>query len=183
MAGLLVNPPNIKPLADAVDAIIKADGFDKQFLLSSEREETAIINAVNEIVYSVVDFDWYFDPEDDRNLRIPKTKVPDKNDLAELVGKVVEEGLADLRDIEALGVEPDIEKLVGDLVGYILNWQDWYYDFKVGEDQDEWSEGSYLDEIIYENSDYGDPESSQGVSNLYDEESAPFPDKIISLYS
>lgn len=169
---------------EAVQKFVDKDSIDKKVISTSENIDTVKKDAVREITSNVLDFaDWafekpvegYLDPRADR-LSITGNKDESKNSLTPLVKDIVESNLAELRDMDELPVEPDVDNLTNQLVNYIVNWQKWYYDYHVEQKRLAFGDLAGINDDIYIGSDYGDLNMSQGISNIYDEENAPFPE-------
>lgn len=190
--GTLLDESRLKPFIETIATLVHKDGFDPQYLLPSDSEEGAENDAVNQITSDVAEFDnWYFDSVDEDGYLDPRrdrlndlltnsaaANLSKYQDLADQVTKTVEFNLESMREAGDLVTEPNVEAVVNDLVTYIVNWQDWYYDSKVEADQENWFYDMGINGDIYLESDYGDPETSQGVDDLYDDENAPFPETV-----
>lgn len=174
-----LDEPEVKPLADAIREIVKRDGLKPEF--AKPTEEAAIEDVVLEAASAVWFFpDWYFDEESSVNTWVPgePTEALD-SELFPIVRDYVEEVLNDLRDpdaVESITYEPDEEKLVNDLVGLVLGWQDWYYTLKEEKDMLAWYDSKGDNESAYYQSDYGDVDKNPGISNAYDDDNAPWDD-------
>lgn len=177
MPGRLIDQPHIKPLLDAIEEMVRKDGIDKKFVLPDESKETVLDDAIREIVSNIAEFDiWYFDKEDERYDRLPKEWNPDhgNGELSAAVKEVVDYNLEGMREFDELTVEPDVDRLVNQLIEYIVRWEDWYPEYRISQVQQSWYDNLGINEEIYDGSDYGDPETSQGISDIYNEDNAPY---------
>lgn len=149
-------------LLKAITALVKNDGIRKSAINSNETVAMVTTNAAENIYYDVEGLHyWYFDAEDERNQFMKYQKAATiLSPLRTVVKPVVESVLDDMRDADLIPVEKDTDTLVDsvtdNLTKYILNWQDWYYDRKEAEDEDDYWITKSIYEDIYSNSDYGD---------------------------
>lgn len=185
---MALDTPKLKPFIKAVKELVQADGIDPNFILPHENKETVRDDAVREIVSNVSEFEnWYFvptpddlglidsDPRRDRIAALPKNLNLEANLLVSLVKEIVESNLQELRDFDELPAEPDVDDLIKSLTSYIVNWQNWYYDYKTQQDQLDWYIDAGLNAELY-NGKYGDRTEAVGSSNLFDESTKPYSD-------
>lgn len=153
-------------LMKAITTVVKADGIRKESILSGQSTASITTNAVENIYYDVAEFyDWYFEPNDERNeiMRYQKAATI-LSPLRAAVKPIVEHNLADMREADLIPIDKESDNLVDtvtdNLTRYILDWQDWYYDRKEQEEIDDYFYDKSTYEDIYINSDYGDMTNS-----------------------
>lgn len=165
-------------LRNAIEARVKKDGVRKDAILPGSNEDYFIQDAVEQIYYDVAEFYyWYFDPEDDRNITMAnQKKVEPSPALADAVEPVVLSNLASMRDVDEIPTGLDspalTEVITKNLVQYIQDWQDWYYDFKEQDAIENYYEIKGFNDAIYYDSDYGDYTNID--SNVWDGLDVPY---------
>ena len=190
MAGRLIDEPRLKSLIETIEQVVRDDGMDEKLILPSESFDTVVMDAVTEITSNVAEFDnWYFDDDteimfkDERKERLARAskKSADNSKLATIVQEVVEYTLEAMREVDDLQIEPDVAGLTSHLVQYIVNWKDWYPEYKIQRTTVRRFENSSLNEEIYFTSDYNKNTDSQGQSNIYDDDDIPLDDPADDL--
>lgn len=168
-----------------IDALEKTiakymEDFDPKFVLPSESKETVIAKAARAIAHDIAFFDdwWFTAGTDEPDERLGRIKGSSNNeDWLKIIRYEVQEVLDELRDLDVGFVEPNQDDLVGKLAWYVENWKDWYYDVKMSSDQSAFFEMRGINREIYEDDVYGTTEELEGVSNAYDDDQVPYPDK------
>lgn len=163
-----ISDPDIEPgsiwdkLMKAITAQVKKDGIRKSSILPGQSAASVSYNAEGNIYYDVSEFFyWYFDDEDwaGRNQFLKNQKKATLlSPLRAAVKPVVEANLEDMRDAELIpeGADDSVDVVTDNLTRYIMNWQDWYYDRKAQEEEEEHFFNKSLYNEIYIDSEYGD---------------------------
>jgi len=164
-----------KNLYDAIQGVVDHSGIDQSQLLPGERTEDLKVEAVEQIYQDIADlYYWYFEPEqdeffvdNDRLLFIDSQKnVSIPSSLRGNVAPVVKYILDDMRENGDIPAGRDVDgldaKVTDDLSRYILNWQDWYYDYRDQLVLENYYEQASIHDELYNQSDYGQ------LSNLID---------------
>lgn len=153
-----------------IERVVRADvasGAGKkkleEMLLSGDTPAYLIEEAVSQIYADVAEFYyWYFDDAHDKaaDLRIHPHAGPTPEGLKNAVKAVVEDNLAEMRlppsNIPPGLDSPDLGDVVTDkLAGYILNWEDWFWDNYEIEVIEDFYELKAINDEIYREDAYG----------------------------
>lgn len=153
---------------------LKIAGIKDQYVLPDETKDIVMEDAVGNVYDDVANlYDWYFDKTDHRTkFAHPASDAPEA--LVNAVRAVVKDDIAAMRDADEISGDVDEEAVTNDLVGYIVNWQDWYYDRKLVDDWTGYLEDQEDFNELYLESDYGNEKNVLGP--IYNEEDFPYAD-------
>jgi len=153
-------------LINIIADIVKSDKLDPKY--NADKDDiTAELQAM------VLLFDnWYWDQDDYRQDRLPEVGIDKPKDLIEALSKyydTIEKEAAE--DGDPFPSDAVKEAVVSRLAGAIINWPDWYYDYKVASDKEDWMERRGIENEAYIYSDYGNPDE---ISQIYWDEDEPY---------
>lgn len=161
-------------LKKAIARQIKADGIKESQILPGETEQTVFEDALENVYYDVANFYyWIFNKTDDRRIYTLSQKdsaIPTW--IRNAVTPTVKDNLDEMRAVGEIPADrdtPELENIIVDTLSrYIVNWEDWYYDRKEDEAQEDYLANIGFYQDIYIDSDYGD------LTNISNDEEADF---------
>lgn len=170
---------DLDKLIKATIAQVKKDGLDSEAILPHQSEATVLQNAAGMMFYDVSEFyNWYF--EDDPRSEFIRNQKPVEVDpkLFDIVNPIVLKALPEMREVGDIPVDQDSDTIsytiTNNLCRYIQNWQDWYYERKQEDDEEDYGLRRSYYEDVYVDSDYGDLTNLDNY--LMDDVEYPFAD-------